>query len=135
MPALRPAVRPLLVAGLLLSAGCGESLANLVGQTMDACISARNSLFASGQGLTALDAPLPADAEAVAARLVYSRASAMFQAIAKEAGDQVTLVCALDGAARGQTATARAFVARYREHPDEAVAEAARRLSQPPARR
>lgn len=124
-----------LVAGGLLLAGCGQSLSNMVTQTMDACIAARNPLFASGRGAEALDIPLPAEAEAVASRLAYTRASEMFQEIAREAGDQVTLVCALDGAARWKSPEARKFVGRYAEHPDAAVAEAARRLAPAPTTR
>jgi hypothetical protein len=125
--ARRPSV-VLALTGLLL-AGCGESLNGMVSETMDACIAARNPLFLSGRGAEALDTPLPASALATAERLNYTRASAMFQEIAKEAGDQVTLVCALDLAARWQHPEARRFIARYAEHPDAAVATAARRLA------
>jgi hypothetical protein len=114
----------------LLLAGCGESLTDMVTETMDACITTRNPLFVSGRGADALDTPLPEAAQATAERLNYTRASEMFQEIAKEAGDQVTLVCALDLSSRWKHAEARKFIARYAEHPDAAVAAAARRLSE-----
>lgn len=114
----------------LLLAGCGESLAGMVSETMDACIAARNPLFVSGRGAEALDTPLPAATLATAERLNYLRASEMFQGIATAAGDQVTLVCALDLSARWKNAEARKFIARYANHPDAAVAAAARRLSE-----
>lgn len=115
--------------GLLL-AGCGESLTDMVSETMDACIAARNPVFVSGRGAEALDTPLPEAARATAERLNYTRASEMFQGIAKDAGDQVTLVCALDLSSRWKHAEARKFIARYAEHPDAAVAAAARRLAE-----
>lgn len=114
----------------LLLAGCGESLTSMVSETMDACISTRNALFVSGRGIEALDTPLPADAQATAERLNYSRASEMFQEIATIAGDQVTLVCALDLSSRWKHAEARKFIARYIAHPDAAVSAAARRLAE-----
>jgi hypothetical protein len=101
---------------------------------MDACITARNPLFTAGRGTEALDTPLPPDAEALASRLSYTRASEMFQEVAKEAGDQVTLVCALDLASRWRTREAQVFLRKYTAHPDEAVAEAARRLAAQPVR-
>jgi len=119
----------LALTGLLL-VGCGESLAGMVVETMDACIAARNPLFVSGRGAEALDTPLPAAAVATAERLNYMVASEMFQGIAQEAGDQVTLVCALDLSSRWKNVEARKFIARYAEHPDAAVAAAARRLSE-----
>jgi hypothetical protein len=119
-----------LVLASLLLGGCGESLASMVMETMDACIAARNPLFVSGRGAEALDTPLPAEALATAERLNYTRASEMFQEIATSAGDQVTLVCALDLSSRWKHADARKFIARYAEHPDAAVATAARRLSE-----
>jgi hypothetical protein len=128
--AARPVALATLAAGLLL-AGCGRSLTDMATEAMDACIETRNPLFTSGRGAEALDTPLPASAEALAERLNYTRASEMFQEIAKEAGDQVTLVCALDLASRWKHSEARKFVARYAEHPDAAVAAAAQRLAQP----
>jgi hypothetical protein len=127
--------RTIALLAVCTTTACGDSLTDMVSQTMDACIASRNPLFAAGRGGEALDTPLPPEAAALAERLAYTRASKMFQEIAKEAGDQVTLVCALDGAALWKTAEARKFVARYTEHPDAAVAEAARRLSQPPTGR
>jgi len=127
--AARRATVALSLTGLLL-AGCGQSLGRMVVETMDACIATRNPLFMSGRGLEALDTPLPAAALATAERLNYSRASEQFQGIATDAGDQVTLVCALDLSSRWKHAEARKFIARYAEHPDAAVAAAARRLSE-----
>ncbi|HMS01876.1 MAG TPA: hypothetical protein PKE51_02830 [Gemmatimonadaceae bacterium] len=122
-----------LVLTLALSA-CGRSLSDMAGEAMDACITARNPLFTAGRGAEALDTPLPPDAEALASRLSYTRASEMFQEVAKEAGDQVTLVCALDLASRWRTREAQVFLRKYTAHPDEAVAEAARRLAAQPVR-
>jgi hypothetical protein len=127
-PSARRAPLALALASLLL-AGCGESLTDMVTETMDACIAARNPMFVSGRGAEALDTPLPESAQSTAERLNYTRASEMFQEIAREAGDQVTLVCALDLSSRWKHADARKFIARYAEHPDAAVAAAARRLS------
>jgi hypothetical protein len=130
---LRRVALPALAVTLLT--GCGRSLTDMASEAMDACIATRNPLFTAGRGLSALDTPLPPDAEALANRLNYTRASEMFQEVAQEAGDQVTLVCALDLASRWRTSEARKFIAKYAEHPDAAVAEAARRLSQPSASR
>jgi hypothetical protein len=123
---LRPAF--LFVVALAL-AGCGRSLYDMAGEALDSCIATRNPLFVSGRGAEALDTPLPASAEALAARFQYPSASELFQEVAREAGDQVTLVCALDLASRWHSREARQFVAQYGEHPDAAVAEAARRLA------
>lgn len=128
---LRPAL--VLATGLLLAA-CGRSLSDMAGEALGACVEARNPLFTAGRGTEALDTPLPPDAEALANRLSYTRASEMFQEVAKEAGDQVTLVCALDLASRWRTREAQVFIRRYTAHPDAAVAEAARRLAALPVR-
>jgi hypothetical protein len=126
----RPVALATLAAGLLLT-GCGRSLTDMTIEAMDLCIEARNPLFTGGRGAEALDTPLPPSAEALAKKFNYVLASEKFQEIAKEAGDQVTLVCALDLASRWNDSDARKFVARYAEHPDAAVAAAAQRLAQP----
>jgi len=112
----------------LLTAGCGESLASMSVEAMDLCVAARNPLFVSGRGAQALDTPLPARAEELAGRMNYQTAYQIFQAIAKDAGSQVVLVCALDFASRVRDDESNAFVRTYTTHPDEAVAASARRL-------
>lgn len=131
--AVRSRVIGPLVLALALTA-CGRSLSDMAGSALDACITARNPLFITGRGAEALDTPLPAETEALANRLVYARASELFQEVAREAGDQVTLVCALDLASRWRTREAQVFLRRYTAHPDVAVAEAARRLAAQPVR-
>lgn len=113
---------------------CGRSLSDMAGEALDACITARNPLFTAGRGAEALDTPLPLAAEALASRLSYTRASEMFQEVAKEAPDQVTLVCALDLASRWRTREAQVFLRKYTKHPDAAVAAAATRLAAQPVR-
>lgn len=137
---LRPSrltVPPRLLLLLTLAgaaSACGRGLTDLTAEAMAACIEVRNPLFAQGEGARALDVPLPANAEDIAQRLRYPRASQTLQKIAKAAPDQVTLVCALDLMSRWQDREPRAFIARYQAHPDAPVAEAARRLAPPAGR-
>ncbi|MCU0615889.1 MAG: hypothetical protein MUD17_02225 [Gemmatimonadaceae bacterium] len=128
-------VRPfLLLTTVCVLAACGRSLSDMAGEALDACITTRNPLFTAGRGAEALDTPLPPAAEALASKLSYTRASEMFQEVAKEAQDQVTLVCALDLASRWRTREAQVFLRKYTKHPDAAVAAAATRLAAQPVR-
>jgi hypothetical protein len=115
-----------LVAGLL--SACGESLDTMTTKAMDGCIAARNPVFVSGHGADALKTPLPKDVEALAMRVRYDRAAEIFQTIAENAQDQVTLVCALDIMSHNGDVDVRIFVERYLKHPSPDVALNARLL-------
>ena len=115
-----------LAVGLL--SACGESLTTMTTKAMDGCIAARNPVFVSGHGADALKTPLPKDVEALAMRLRYDRAFKVFQTIAENAKDQVTLVCALDIMSHNSYIDVRIFVERYLKHPSPDVALNARLL-------
>ncbi len=121
---------PLAALGLLtvLTAACGPSLSSLAVEAMDLCIEARNPVFVSGGGVSALDTPLPARAEELAGKINYLAAFRIFRSIAEEAESQVVLVCALDYASRFRDETSTKLLQKYLEHPDEAVAQSAQRL-------
>jgi len=121
---------PLAGLGLiaLFGTGCGRSLASMSVEAMDLCVEARNPLFVSGRGAQALDTPLPTRAEELAGRMNYLSAHRNFQDIAKDAGSQVVLVCALDFASRYKNPESSAFLRKYTKHPDESIASSAQRL-------
>jgi hypothetical protein len=116
------------IAASVLLAGCGKSLTALTTEAMDGCIAERNGDFTSGNGVNALDKPLPPALTTLAQKLAYDRAFKQFATIAQVARDQVTLVCALESASAYRHGDAGVLLAKYTRHPDAAVAENAKRL-------
>ncbi len=104
------------VAVITLSS-CGESAGSLATRAMDACISTRGPVFASGHGADALKTALSKDVDAIAMKLRYSRGFKLFSAVAENAKDQVTLVCALDLMSYNGDPDVTRFVERYLKHP------------------
>ena len=96
---------------------CGESVGTLATRAMDGCISARGPVFASGHGADALKTALSKDVDAIAMKLRYSRGFKLFSAVAENAKDQVTLVCALDLMSYNGDPDVKRFVERYLKHP------------------
>lgn len=117
------------IAGMLL-ASCGKTLGTRVTEAMDACIAVRNPAFAGGKGASALDTPLPPELKAMAEKIAYARALNSYQAIARSARDQVTLVCALELASYYRHGDVAVFLWEYSKHPDAGVALNAKRLLQ-----
>ncbi len=112
----------------LLLTGCGKTLGTRVTEVMDGCIAQRNPAFKAGQGVTALQTPLSDSLSADAAKLAYQRALVNYERIAESAGEQVTLVCALELASYYKNGDVGVFLWKYTKHPDAAVAESARKL-------
>ncbi len=112
----------------LLLTGCGKTLGTRVTEAMDGCIAQRNPAFKAGQGATALDTPLPDSLSKEAEKLGYQRALTNYERIAESAGDQVSLVCALELASYYKHGDVGVLLWKYTKHPDAAVAESARKL-------
>jgi hypothetical protein len=127
--------RRLLPASALLLGACGPSLTTMATEAMDLCLQVRNPAFTSGQGATALAAPLPDRARELGERMNYGRAYKVYRGIAEDARDQATLVCALEMASYYHDGEARRFIERYLRHPDAAVAASAAWLLTDPATR
>ena len=108
--------------------GCGKTLGTRVTEAMDGCIAQRNPAFKAGQGATALDTPLPDSLSKEAEKLGYQRALTNYERIAESAGDQVSLVCALELASYYKHGDVGVLLWKYTKHPDAAVAESARNL-------
>ncbi len=117
-----------LLAGSLFLAACGETLEARVTQAMDGCIAARNADFVGGRGATALNTPLPAPVNALADKVRYRAAFQMFEQIAQSAGDQVTLVCALELTSHYRHGDVGTLLHQFTRHPDAAVAINAKTL-------
>jgi len=107
---------------------CGPDLGTLAVQAMDSCLALRNPLFTSGRGAEALSPALPKEAQDIAARLNYSRGFQLFKEIAESAGDQATLVCALELSSYYADREATRFIERYLKHPSPDVATNAQLL-------
>lgn len=131
------AVRPLSYVLRLSAAGalavgtlaaCGKTLGTLTEQAMDGCMAVRNPQFKAGQGVTALDTPLPDSVRTAAGKLAYARAFVNFERITDIAGDQATLVCALELASYYKNGDVAVLLTKYTRHPDAGVAMSARRL-------
>jgi hypothetical protein len=114
----------LLAAACMIGAlsACGSSIATMTTDAMDSCIAARNPVFTSGHGADALKTPLAPHTVELAMKLRYSRGFKTFKAIAENARDQVTLVCALDLMSYNDELDVRLFVQRYLKHPSPDVA-------------
>lgn len=127
-----PALRFIRVALPLLAvvslSACGETLASRVIRAATGCIDFRNPAFSSGQGVTALATPLPDSLVELNSRIAYARGFSGLQAIAEQAPDQVTLVCALEVASYYKNLDVAKLLYQYTGHPDEAVAVNAERL-------
>jgi hypothetical protein len=129
MPAVARIHRLLVPAAALLAlAACGETLASRVTRAMDGCVTARNPAFVGGQGVTALATPLPDSTIELSKKIAYSRGLTGLTAIAEQAPNQVTLVCALEVASYYRNPDVGILLYRYTKHPDAAVGESARRL-------
>ncbi len=125
---IRTVYRVLTLSVACLVAGCGKTLGTLTEQAMDGCMAVRNPQFKAGQGATALDTPLPDSVRTAADKLAYARAFANFQQITDIAGDQATLVCALELASHYKHGDVAVLLYKYARHPDAGVALSARRL-------
>ena len=129
MPAVSRFTRaalPLLVLASL--AACGETLGSRVTRAVQGCIDFRNPAFTSGQGTSSLATPLPDSLQTLSTKIAYSRGFTGLQAIAEQARDQVTLVCALEVASYYRNFDVGRLLFQYTAHPDEAVAVSAERL-------
>ncbi|MBI3789620.1 MAG: hypothetical protein HY275_01935 [Gemmatimonadetes bacterium] len=123
-----PGVTLAALALLPLLAACGDSLTRRVTRGMDGCIAQRNPLFVAGRGAEAIQLPLTPEVEALASRFNYEAAFRAIKPVAKTAGTQAALTCALEFAARYRDDAAKTFLATYAQHPSPDVAAAARRL-------
>ena len=107
----------IVAAAVVALSACGESAGTLATRAMDGCISTRGPVFASGRGADALKTALSKDVDAIAMQLRYSRGFKLFSAVAENAKDQVTLVCALDLMSYNSDPDVKRFVERYLKHP------------------
>jgi hypothetical protein len=117
--------RAAVLAVLPLLAACGETLTDKTTRAMLDCIERRRPAFVEGRGGEALSIALAPETEAIATEYRYKAAFDIYQAWADNAPDQVTLVCALDLASRFKDPDVKAYVGKYRAHPDAPVARAA----------
>lgn len=128
-PSVRRALLVAASAGsMALLAGCGKTLGTKITEAMDGCIALRNPAFKAGQGATSLETPLPDSLAKAADKIAYQRAMTSFEQIAESAGDQVTLVCALELASHYKNGDVAVMLWKYTKHPDAAVAVSARQL-------
>ncbi len=116
------------IAAATVLTACGRTLGSMVTETMDGCIAARNPVFKSGAGATALNTPLPAKVSDLAKKIAYKRALDGFTQYAETAPDQVTLVCALELASYYKHGDVAILIWRYLKHPDAGVSVNAKRL-------
>jgi len=100
----------------------------MINETMDGCIAARNPVFKSGAGATALNTPLAENISALAKKIAYKRALNAFEQYAETAQDQVTLVCALELASYYKHDDVAVLLWKYLKHPDAGVSANAKRL-------
>jgi hypothetical protein len=117
-----------LVGALLLCAGCGEGLGPRIEASMDGCLAQRRPGFQRGEQVAEIGRPLPAAIDSIARAVAYDAASQQFEAIAEGAGDQVTLICALDLMSRNTGDRTTLFLKPYLRHPNAEVASWARHL-------
>lgn len=131
---MRPAFRPRALSALCLflgACGGGGGLTARVEAAMDGCLAFRKPAFQQGTQVAAIGQPYPAALDSLAARVAYLAAARQYQDIAEIAGDQVTLVCALELMARDGSDETTQFLRRYLRHPNEEVVAWATALLRP----
>lgn len=118
-------------SALALGAGvvsaCGEPLQARVFKAMDGCVIARNATFMRGSGDSAINIPLPAAVDSLAAATAYKYGTVAYQQISDGAQTQAELTCALELGSRYDSQETRDWLLYYSRHPNTPVATMAKR--------